>query len=531
MGIFPSLQTFQKKAWDRLELTEAQKLMYTAEKQQNFRWVSKFFSGYSRYQLKEEDTVSEDLVFWLREIGQFAEVIYAALPLDKLLDNYKTLCLPGFPLENFYALSPEPYLSAVLPFAAKDQYDGFSASSSGVQLLECIKSAVAQLPAAVFSRWIHNKDCELGPNTKHSDPPDIHERDHDARQRIIPVCRCSRQRQQIIVSICGTSSVQQAIHDLRTTRRSYPGAPNTPAAVHTGFWELYEGMRTELIEGIKAGLQLEPDKCPSPEGDTAGGPDDGTEGVIRELVVTGHSMGGAIAHLLCMDLLSPYSDFDENWNRSPSLDFKKFQESHLQRMGIHSLQIITFGEPRTGNQSLVDHWVALKRRHEHDYGIPVQEWSVKAYNDGVPALPPIFFGFRHFAQQPLYTVKGKTFRVPQSERECGLFHVEPSTPSLSSGSSSQAAPDLQLVPEAHPLPQAPNKNRTSSTMSDQIPVSPLGGHNYYNERDMEGGFLRRMEWLAKSGFDKPGWRERYQTIMQKHHTGQVTTRRRSSINP
>lgn len=70
MGIFPSLQTFQKKAWDRLELTEAQQLMYTAEKQQNFRWVSKFFSGYSRYQLKEEDTVSEDLVYWLREIGK-----------------------------------------------------------------------------------------------------------------------------------------------------------------------------------------------------------------------------------------------------------------------------------------------------------------------------------------------------------------------------------------------------------------------------------------------------------------------------
>lgn len=49
-----------------------------------------------------------------------------------------------------------------------------------------------------------------------------------------------------------------------------------------------------------------------------------------------------------------------------------------------------------------------------------------------------------------------------------------------------------------------------------MPLSPLGGHNYYNERDLEGGFLRRMDWLMKSGFDKEGWEEKYRTIMEKH---------------
>lgn len=281
-------------------------------------------------------------------------------------------------MEDFYALSPEPYISAALPLP-EDRHKGLSATSSGVRLLKHTKSTVANLPAAVFSRWIHNQDCaELNPEAAAFSRPSLPNSDLDAGQREIPMCRCSRQRQQIIVTISGTSSIQQAIHDLRATRRPYPGAPDTPATVHTGFWELYKGMKAGLIECIVAGLQLEPDKIQPETAEDF----NSTDSVLRELVVTGHSMGGAIAHLLCMDLLSPYFDPEQNRNRLPPLDIKKVQESHLQRLGIHRLQIVTFGEPRTGNQGLVDHWVALKKRHEHEYGIPIQEWSIKAYSDG-----------------------------------------------------------------------------------------------------------------------------------------------------
>jgi hypothetical protein len=75
MGILRSLQIFRTTTKDALELTEAQRLMYTAEKQENFRWVSKLVSGYSDYRLKEEDSVPEDLVFWLREIGEYRELL------------------------------------------------------------------------------------------------------------------------------------------------------------------------------------------------------------------------------------------------------------------------------------------------------------------------------------------------------------------------------------------------------------------------------------------------------------------------
>lgn len=73
MGLLPLFQAFQKKAWDRLELTEAQQRMYTAERLENFRWIAKLVAAYSTYELKEEDVVAADLVLWLREIGEIGQ--------------------------------------------------------------------------------------------------------------------------------------------------------------------------------------------------------------------------------------------------------------------------------------------------------------------------------------------------------------------------------------------------------------------------------------------------------------------------
>ncbi|KAF9449821.1 alpha/beta-hydrolase [Macrolepiota fuliginosa MF-IS2] len=395
----PIFQSLQKKtSWERLQLTESQQRMYAAERLGNFRWICKMVATYSAYELKEEDIVNQDLTLWLREIGQFAEIIYATPPLESLLDNYDAMSQRGFPLEGYYALSPHPYPSSALPLSRTQRCSTLTSSGGD--------------------------------------------------------CTCARRRQQIIVSICGTASVQQAIQDLRAIRKVHPGASDSAVTVHTGFWDLYQGMKPALMEGIEVGLRTDPSE--------------------DELVVTGHSMGGAIAHLLCLDLLSPVSSTSRHT----------------------SLQVITFGEPRTGNQGLVDHWVELKRRHEEDLGIPIREWSVKAYNDGVPALPLITLGYRHFAQHPLYTINGKLYRIPHSEREFALF---------------KESGELNV-----PCAAALAYQASLAAGNPRIPLSPLGGHNYYNERDLEGGFLRRLDWLMKSGFDKEGWEEKYRAIMEKY---------------
>jgi len=129
---------------------------------------------------------------------------------------------------------------------------------------------------------------------------------------------------------------------------------------------------------------------------------------------------------------------------------------------------------------------------------------------GVVSLPLIKFGYRHFSQEPLYTVNEKVYRVPSDERECALFHVSSSHPSESSPSASQieSSPDnTRIDPSSLQATSYPTVNPFSKS---SIPLFPLGGHNYYNERDLEGGFLRRMEWLERSCFDQEGWEERYQ---------------------
>lgn len=50
-------------------LTEEQLRMYAAEKEENFRWISKIVATYSPYTLTAADLVSSELYQELAEIG------------------------------------------------------------------------------------------------------------------------------------------------------------------------------------------------------------------------------------------------------------------------------------------------------------------------------------------------------------------------------------------------------------------------------------------------------------------------------
>lgn len=79
-------------------------------------------------------------------------------------------------------------------------------------------------------------------------------------------------------------------------------------------------------------------------------------------------------------------------------------------------------------------------------------------------------------QTPFYLYQGNLYRVPAGDSESSFFNVEPAQP------------------------------------EDGIEsVYPLGGHNYYNNRNMEKAFkLVRMLKLKTLGED--GWKERYLKI-------------------
>ncbi|KAF9467910.1 Alpha/Beta hydrolase protein [Collybia nuda] len=349
--------------------------MYASEKLMNFRWISKIFATHSTYVLSDEDLAPAALNTELSELGQFAELAYSIVPPGFLLQNFMVLADHNYPLEGYTALRGAIFVSS-------------------------FKGHTAKLPGYVAYR----------PLTK-----------------------------QLVVAISGTSSVQQAYHDIRTLKHRHP---SKRGQVHSGFWDLYKGVKPLALDGIRKGIE----ECD-----------------VSELCITGHSMGGSMAYLLCMDLLTPDNTY-------------KIPLSARLR-----LKIVTFGAPRTGNHELVTYWQELLKLHRDTYGQrAVIEHSVKAYNDGVPALPPARFGFQHFSQEPLYVAMGRTYQVPTAESEHAIFTVSPPL-------------DGELV--------APN--------------FPRGGHNYYNNRDIER-LSRRLGWLGQAEPEKDGWEGRYRRLAHKH---------------
>lgn len=207
---------------------------------------------------------------------------------------------------------------------------------------------------------------------------------------------------QLIVSISGTSNIKQSLQDLRTLHHKHPAGSG--CKVHTGFWKMYRGIKPEVISAVKEGLR---------------------DREVAELVLTGHSLGGALSYFLVIDLL-----LSDGVKLPPGLPLK----------------LAVFGAPRCGNTKLLQLWLGLVKEYRAKNGEEsIKELSVKAYNDGkpsshcikpkmtgrtgVPSLPPKYIGFRHFAPNPLYLMEGRLYLTPSSESEYCLFHVSPEDPS------------------------------------------------------------------------------------------------------
>ncbi|KIK68718.1 hypothetical protein GYMLUDRAFT_153740 [Collybiopsis luxurians FD-317 M1] len=224
---------------------------------------------------------------------------------------------------------------------------------------------------------------------------------------------------QLVISTSGTSTAPQAIQDLRTLPHRHK---SRRGLAHSGFWQLYKGIRPFILDGLRKGIEQYR-----------------SDGAIEELIVTGHSMGGAVSYLLLLDqLLVPNDILPANLR----------------------IKLVAFGAPRPGDAHLADYYRELVDEYRKKNGgdSAFSEYLVKAYNDGVPALPPLFFGYRHFTRSPLYYDHNHLYHVPPSESEHTLFHVDGASKSIE---------------------------------------YPRGGHNYYNGRDQER-LLRRLGWLEKS---------------------------------
>jgi hypothetical protein len=157
---------------------------------------------------------------------------------------------------------------------------------------------------------------------------------------------------QLVLCFSGTDGPHQALRDIKTNYHRYKhrteddGLVKTDIVVHAGFWSMFKGVRTRMRDAFRQALEKYPD--------------------AKEIVVGGHSLGGALAYLFCLDLLQ-------------ETEFKSLLKGRR-------VIIAVFGAPRIGNQALVNYWKKLVYQCRKEHGaLSFQEVSVKAYNDGMSA--------------------------------------------------------------------------------------------------------------------------------------------------
>ncbi|XP_017219114.2 uncharacterized protein LOC108196368 isoform X1 [Daucus carota subsp. sativus] len=172
-------------------------------------------------------------------------------------------------------------------------------------------------------------------------------------------------RKRLVIAFRGTEQVRWK--DLRTDLMLVPTGLNPEriggdfkkeVQVHSGFLSAYDSVRTRILSLIKL---------------VTGDIDDSGEQLSKwHVYVTGHSLGGALATLLALELSS----------------------SQLAKRGNISVTMYNFGSPRVGNRNFAD----LYNQKVKD------SWRLINRRDIIPTIPRLM-GYCHVAQ-PIYLSTG-----------------------------------------------------------------------------------------------------------------------------
>jgi len=142
-----------------------------------------------------------------------------------------------------------------------------------------------------------------------------------------------------IIGFQGTESAKQAVVDVTFALKDVPELCKGCQA-HSGFWQSWMEAQPFVMMALS------------------------TAPANHKLIVTGHSLGGAIATLAA---------------------------GHIRAMG-KAVDLYSFGAPRVGNQKLAD-FIQVPGFFSG------QNHRVTHYNDPVPRLPPASFGYAHYVPE------------------------------------------------------------------------------------------------------------------------------------
>lgn len=156
----------------------------------------------------------------------------------------------------------------------------------------------------------------------------------------------------VVISFRGSVDIKNWIFNLDTAAVSYPACSG--CQVHHGFYTAYKGIAPTVRTLVNNLLSL-----------YSG----------AKIIITGHSLGGAMAILCALDMKEIHGKVDN---------------------------VYTFGQPRIGNQNFANFYQAQVS----------STFRVINYADMVPHVPPENFNFRHGGHEVWYNPRGmKTYKV------------------------------------------------------------------------------------------------------------------------
>ena len=186
---------------------------------------------------------------------------------------------------------------------------------------------------------------------------------------------------RIILAFRGTYSIANTVADLSTVPQEYApypgeGEPSATEAcanctVHSGFYRSWLNTRSHIIPDLEAAITNYPEYA---------------------LTLVGHSLGGAVAGLASLEFIA------RGWNP----------------------RVTTFGEPRLGNDALVqyiDHRFHFDDAGNAFAGNGTIYRRITHVDDPVPLLPPKEWGFRMHARE-IYISKAELSPDVQDLRYC-----------------------------------------------------------------------------------------------------------------
>lgn len=160
-----------------------------------------------------------------------------------------------------------------------------------------------------------------------------------------------KQLEKIVVSFRGTQmfSIDNWFRTNLNFPQTHPYEDLPDVAVHQGFWEGFQEMKTEIVLAIEKKMREHP----------------GTS-----ILLTGHSLGGAFTSIAAFELAREKFPIEE---------------------------VVNFGCPRVGNVEFVIQLHKLVPRY----------WRITSRSDPVPHVPPLLFmGFYHSPGEVYYRQKG-----------------------------------------------------------------------------------------------------------------------------